>query len=112
MDQIELETYDDHEYLSKMSEQLEYPCAVIEGVTTEEEFAFLRNHKNDLSVSIPLFCSVDGLMCRVGLLELSLDRFLTLRSISDYKISIYRSENDCVPIDLNDPENLINFIKL
>ena len=112
MNQIELEEYDDSAFGEQASETLVYPCAILQGITTVEEFTFFKEHKNNPEISIPLYCYVDGVACRVGLLELSLTRLLTLRSISEYKLEIKRSQNDSVIIDLNNPDALLKFIKL
>ena len=112
MEDIKLDEYDDSIFCEQASVDLVYPCAIITGITTLEEFEFFRKHKNDPELSIPLFCPVDGVMCEVGLLELSLTRFLTLRSIADYHVEIKRSATDSVVVDLNNPEALLKFIKI
>lgn len=92
-----------------------YPCAVIEGLTTEYEVEFLKKHSCEPDVSIPLYINFDGLILLLGNIELTLDYLLTIRYLDVsklYKLKIYKSADVIVEVDLNDANQLANFIKL
>ena len=94
---------------------LVYPCAVLEGVTTKWEVEFLRNHKCDKEVSIPLYINFEGLILLLGQIELTMDYLLLLKyldSDSNYKLEIHRCKDNKTEIDLSDINSLIKFIKL
>lgn len=109
---VELDEYVDNDLEDFAMENVQYPCIFIDGITTEEEVQFFRSKERDVNTSLPMYCMIEGIPLSLGRLELSLDSLLELRSLFDYKITLYRSINDKVPIDLNDAQQLIKFIKL
>lgn len=109
---VELYEYSDTEYYEAINDSVEYPCAFLGGVTTEEELQFFRSKDADESTSIKLYTSVEGIPLEIGRLELTLNSLLALRSIYDYSLVIKRAKDDEVTVNLNNPEELIKFIKL
>ena len=99
------------ELKEKSIKDMEYPCVVIDGVSTEQEFDFFkRRTKKREGATLPLFCFVEGVSVRLGDIALDLDTFLAIREISDYKVFVYPAEGVKRKIELNDPEALIKFI--
>lgn len=94
------------------ADSVKYPCIVIGGVTSEEEVKYFRNREVDEASSLPMYCLVEGIPLGLGGLELSLVSLLALRTLFPYKVTLYRSVNDSVEIDLNDANTLVKFIKL
>lgn len=94
------------------SSALVYPCILIDGVTTEEEINFFRERPFNTNTSLPLFCIVSDTVISLGALELTLFNLLDLRSIYSYNVTLCKSAENRVVLDLNDPNTLIKFIKL
>lgn len=98
---------------SSLSDSLQYPCFVIDGPKTIEECEYLRNRKCNEEFSKPLFVRFEGAVKRMGLFEVSLDYIFSLLYLgSSYKIFLYKSDNICKELDLNDNTNLINLITI
>lgn len=92
-----------------------YPCGIITGISSTHEVEYLKNCKCDESASLPLYINYEGLVLPMGNIELSLNYLLMLRTLDvgrEYKLKIYKSEDNFTEIDLNDPNTLIKFIKL
>lgn len=90
-----------------------YPSMLLDGVSTEEEFYFFRKREpKDKECAIPLYCTVEGKIAELGLIEISVDSLLFLRSVSDYEVSLMYSEDKKIPINLEDPETAAKFIRL
>ena len=49
---------------------------------------------------------------KLGDFPLTLDFLLVLRSVGDYKVTLYTDKNTAKPLNLNDAEILQKFIKL
>lgn len=92
---------------------VQYPCVIVDGVTTENEFFFFRDRTIDNpEICLPMYFECEGELVQLGQFPLCLEYLLTLRSIGDYKVTLCKSEQDRTPIDLNDPNVLMKFIKL
>lgn len=107
LDELEL---GEKEFL-KTEQDIVFPYILIEGIESQEEFMFFRTMKH-ADATIPAYALVEGVMCRFMDFDLTLDSLLNLQFISDYKVSLFKSKDVVVPIHLNDPEQLLNFIKL
>lgn len=93
----------------------EYPCLVIDGITTENEYIFFNQRtvkEEDKELCLPLYFNCEDSMVKITDLPMTLDSLLMLRNIGDYTLSLHRGDDDIVPIDLNDSNTLIKFIKL
>lgn len=111
-EQVNLEEYHDDVFTESMYATVEYPCVFIEGVNTEEEIAYFRSHEYLEDASVPLYTLVEGIPLEIGRIDLTLQSLLTLRSIYAYGLTLFRSRDDSVTIDLNDANVLSKFIRL
>lgn len=109
---VQLAEYTDEEFVKAMTSGMKYPCLVISGLTTEEELTFFRKREYSEEVSLPLYCEMENVPYEIGKMELSFDSLLALRVIADYDLKLYRSAQDVIQIDLNDPITLLKFIRL
>lgn len=95
------------------AECTEYPCVIIDGIETENEFLHFRNRRvDDPDVCVPMFFECEGEMVRLGMFPLTLDFLLTIRGIGGYRITLQTDGNTQKAIDLDDAETLCKFIKL
>lgn len=109
---VELEVCEDEDFSDQLMEQLSYPCLFLDGVETEEEVMFFKARSVESDAALPLYCRVDNIPLSLGTFELELHSLLTLRGIFDYKLTLYKSANNKVVLDLNNPEVLMKFIRL
>ena len=92
---------------------LEYPCIIISGITTENEYLFFSQRKvPEECACLKMYFECEGEMVELGLFPLTLDFLLSLRSIGDYGIQLCYDETRSKFIDLNDATTLTKFIKL
>lgn len=119
LEELELDMLEDATASKTSSEEitnpLEYPCAVISGITTTHEVEFLKNHVCDAEVSLPLYIDYDGLIMLLGKIELTLDYMLLLKCMNiaeKYSLSIHKSKASITSVDLNDPLTLMKFIRI
>lgn len=119
LNELSLDVYSDIPSIKEGSEETEnnltYPCAVIMGITTTHEIEFLKNHSCDMNVSLPLYIDYEGLTLLLGKIELTMDYMLLLRCLdvaNRYTLSIHKSKEDIVSIDLSDPATLMKFIRI
>lgn len=110
VDAVELQEVDD--FIPKSSDDMKFPCIIIEGVTTEEEVLYFNSKFCDANKSLPLYIEFDGIFKKIGSFELTLDNLLVVRSIDRYKIKLATSKEKLVDIDTESPDNLIKFITL
>lgn len=112
--------YSDEKYNTKVIEiedkpkqKLNYPCLVIEGIDLKPELDFYIKMASNSNYSIPFYCRRDGVYGYIGNIDLSLDTFAILNSISsDYIIELQKNATNIVSIDYNNPNVLEKFIKL
>lgn len=91
----------------------EFPCIVIDGIETENEFIFFKDRVvDDPELCIPMYFECENEMVKIGMFPLTLDFLLVLRSIGGYSLTLYTGEDECKPIDLDDVSTLMKFIKL
>lgn len=113
MPNIELEEVSVLEEVNELvSDDIEYPAILIEGVNSKEELNYFVNRDNDPKRSLPLYLKFDSYVKRIGRLELSLDTLLTLRVFKSYKLTLFRSVDDFSNIDVEDDQTLIKFISI
>ena len=113
MPNVELEEVSVLEEVNELvSDEIEYPAILIEGVNSKEEHNNFLNRGNDHKRSIPLNLKFDSYVKRIGQLELSLNTLLTLRVFKSYKITLFRSAEDYADIDVEDDQTLIKFISI
>lgn len=112
-DDIELESLSlNDEYLEQAMKQLPYPILILEGLTSEEEFIYFRNRPYSDSTAVPLYCYVDEIITRVGMLDFTMDSLLAIRSMGNYRLLLMKDRETEVEVRLNDPDFLSKFIKL
>lgn len=95
------------------SEFESFPCVLLNGIETENEFLFFKNRTvDDPELCVPMYFECEGEKIKLGDFPLTLDFLLVLRSIGDYKVWLYTDANNRKLVDLNDANTLIKFIKL
>lgn len=109
---LDLEVVDNSDFAASVSDQLEYPCIVLHGVTTVEELHFFSERYHTEESALPLFIEVEGQIKKIGFFELTLDSLLSIKCIAHYDIYLHRKSDDVVHLDLNDPALLIKFSKI
>lgn len=97
--------------LSETEKSVQYPYILIEGLKTQEEFAFLRGLVEQ-SDSIPAYTKVEGNLVFLMDFDFSLQVFLDLHFLGNYSIVLWKSADVSVDIDIENPEQLVKFIKL
>lgn len=95
-----------------ISDNLQYPCIIVEGIETTEEVNFFKNRIVDEGKAIPMYIAFKGYKKQIGYFELTLDNLLLIRCISDYSVRLYKDKKNYLKIDLHAPEQLIKFIRL
>ena len=91
---------------------VEYPSLFIEGMETEEEFAFFRNKGAEGGDTLPLYCIIEGTPVKVCQLPVCLQTFLDLYIIGGYKVKLYKTAEQHSEIPIDDPIAIVKFIKL
>lgn len=95
--------------------EINYPCLLLNGASTNEEVEFLRsfNTVENNSKAIYLYCEAPQGVCEIGYIKLNLKFLLTLSRMPGYRLySLYSSTSERNEIKLDDPEFLRNFISL
>lgn len=99
--------------LSFMKDGMQYPCVIIDGITSNNEIVFFRNHSKKTDSSVPAYMLVSGEPVSLGYFDLVLDNLLAIREIYDYKVRLYKEKDgEGIWIDLDNPDTLIKFIRL
>lgn len=93
-------------------DQIEYPCMVIDGLTTVEEAQFLHRLKPNSEMVLPLYCSIDGTIKRIGTSELTIKYLQILNYLGDYGVSIMKSTGVMSPLDLKDVNTYLGLVTL
>lgn len=107
----EVEDLEDEE--TNLSDELEYPCLVLEGVTTFTELKFLVERKNSTDTILALYVKFEDVVKKITTLDFSLETLQLLHSISkDYKLWFHMSPFNQVPLNLEDASTYIKLIKL
>lgn len=95
--------------------EINYPCLLLNGASTNEEVEFLRSFSTveNNSKAIYLYCEAPQGVCEIGYIKLNLKFLLTLSRMPGYRLySLYSSTSERNEIKLDDPEFLRNFISL
>ena len=95
--------------------EINYPCLLLNGASTNEEVEFLRSFSTveNNSKAIYLYCEAPQGVCEIGYIKLNLKFLLTLSRMPGYRLySLYSSTSESNEIKLDDPEFLRNFISL
>lgn len=95
--------------------EINYPCLLLNGASTNEEVEFLRSFSTveNNSKAIYLYCEAPQGVCEIGYIKLNLKFLLTLSRMPGYRMySLYSSTSERNEIKLDDPEFLRNFISL
>lgn len=95
--------------------EINYPCLLLNGASTNEEVEFLRsfNTVENNSKAIYLYCEAPQGVCEIGYIKLNLKFLLTLSRMPGYRLySLYSSTSERNEIKLDDPKFLRNFISL
>ena len=95
--------------------EINYPCLLLNGASTNEEVEFLRSFSTveNNSKAIYLYCEAPQGVCEIGYIKLNLKFLLTLSRMPGYRLySLYSSTSERNEIKLDDPEVLRNFISL
>lgn len=95
-----------------LSDDLIYPCLVIGGITTTEELEFFINREVKTKDYLPLFIQFEDIVKRAGDLDVNLEVFQILNSVSKYTITLHKTPTENVLLDLNDANTFIKLIKL
>lgn len=95
--------------------EINYPCLLLNGASTNEEVEFLRSFSTveNNSKAIYLYCEAPQGVCEIGYIKLNLKFLLTLSRMPGYRLyNLYSSTSERNEIKLDDPEFLRNFISL
>ena len=95
--------------------EINYPCLLLNGASTNEEVEFLRSFGTveNNSKAIYLYCEAPQGVCEIGYIKLNLKFLLTLSRMPGYRLySLYSSTSERNEIKLDDPEFFRNFISL
>lgn len=94
--------------------ELVYPSIVVTGITIEEELYCLASNKCNKDISLPLFVSFNNVAKRIGDIELTLDSLIEFKllGLNTYTFDLYKSKDNKVRLDLDDPSTLLSFIKI
>ena len=95
--------------------EINYPCLLLNGASTNEEVEFLRSFSTveNNSKAIYLYCEAPQGVCEIGYIKLNLKFLLTLSRMPGYRLySLFSSTSERNEIKLDDPEFLRNFISL
>ena len=95
--------------------EINYPCLLLNGASTNEEVEFLRSFSTveNNSKAIYLYCEAPQGVCEIGYIKLNLKFLLTLSRMPGYRLySLYSSTSERNEIKLDNPEFLRNFISL
>ena len=93
-------------------DQIDYPCMVIDGLTTVEEAQFLHKLKPNSEMVLPLYCSIDETIKRIGTSELTIKYLQILNYLGDYGVSIMKSAGVVSTLDLKDVNTYLGLITL
>lgn len=96
---------------SETDNHVTFPYILIEGIETQEEFSFLNGLSSD-SDTIPAYTIVEDSLVPLMQFDFSLQIFLNLHFMGNYKVTLRKSADTSVPIDIENPEQLVKFIKL
>lgn len=103
--------FDTIEETSEYSEPGEYPCLIVEGLSTEQELNFFSNYCENSPDALPLYTFVGEMYIPVGYLELTLKTVLAVQSIYPYKFELAKSAEDRRSLDFTDSTFLEKLIR-
>ena len=107
---VELQVIDD--FIEPVKSNVKYPHVLIDGISTEQEVMYFHKKFVDKDKALPLYMFFSDMYKCIGYFELTLNNLLTIRSIASYDIKLVIDENKQVPINLDDPTQLIKFINI
>jgi hypothetical protein len=107
---VELQEVDDFIPVDKF--KVIYPHVLIRGISTEEEVIYFHNKFSNPEKSLPLYLQFENSYKCIGNFELTLNNLLIIRCIDNYLLSIVVEEDKEIPINLDEPEQLLKFITL
>lgn len=111
-EEVELEVVDFRADVAQaLSNDLELPCIVIQGVNTLEELNYFSSLKQTED-SIPLFINFDNLQKKIGNIDVSLKTLLNIKLLGDYQLLYYNEKGERQEIMLNQPISLLQFMKI
>ena len=109
---VTLDEYSDSEFQEEMLARLDYPSVFISGINTVEELDFFNKRTFDGDRALPLYAMLEGQAHKLGMLDLTLDSLLSLKSIFNYELELHSSRDEFVSLDLCNPNTLIKFISV
>ena len=113
MNEYGVTAVDDPEEDSNPSDELEFPCLVLEGVSTFMELKYLVERQNKTDAVLSLYVKFEDVVKKITTLDFSLDVLQLLRSISkDYKLWFHKTPFEKIELDLNDASTYIKLIKI
>lgn len=96
-----------------LSDELEYPCLVLEGVTTFNELKYFVERSNRTDTVLSLYVKFEDVIKRVTTIDFSLEVLQLLHSINkNYKLWFHMSPFNQVELNLNEASTYIKLIKL
>lgn len=105
-----LEISDDFEEV-----ELNYPCVVLEGVTTSYEIDFLAHTNYPQDEALPLYVIYEGIFLALGTIGFSCESLLQLSLLDikqEYSVKLCKAKGEEISIDIHDPYMLEKLIKL
>lgn len=95
------------------SDVIEYPCLILDGITTLPEMKFLVERKNVTDTILTLYVRFEDVVKRITTLDFSMEVLQLLRSISKgYRLHFLRSPSEEMELDLSDATTYIKLLKI
>lgn len=96
------------------NEQMIYPCVVVDGVSTSAEVKMLQQPVAQAAeaVAVPLYIRIEKTPVQVGRFPLTLDRLLLMKFLGGYILTLYGEDASQIKLDLENPEQLVKFIRI
>lgn len=110
--QVSLNVYSDDEFKQAMSCDLKFPCLYLKGLETEEELNYFRNKHWEEDSLVPLYCELEGTSFFITDINLDATALLLLHEMGNYQLSLFKNDSVRIPINLDEPSDIIKFIKL
>jgi hypothetical protein len=95
---------------SPTKKQLETPCVVIKNVMLDQEIVYLQSKVSNDETSVALYVEFEGENIKIGRIDLTMDNLLSLSTLLKYEMSLHLPDGRIA--DLNDPQILMNFIRI
>ena len=108
MGELELDVFND-DVAEAIMDTIDYPCIVVEGVSSEYELEFLSKLKSG-NATFPLYCKVESVVRKIGVINMDIQTFLLLKSIDNYSVKLFGSKDSFSEIKLDDYHTFLKML--